>query len=467
MKLIGAVSTAALFLLLGLSVPVDARQDGHDKSQKQEQPVKPAKQDQEAKPQQQQHSQQQAKGQQEQQQKQQHQQAQAEKQQQRSQQEVKGQQEQQQKQQHQQAQSEKQQQHSQQQAKGQQEQQQKQQHQQQAQSEKQQQQRSQQEVKGQQEQQQKQQHQQAQSEKHQQQRSQQEVKGRQEQQQNQHQQQQQQAKNQRDLEQRSAQQAHSQHVKMQTQQEQHRQQTAQRSAWEDRRAHNWKTEHRDWQQRGGYNGYRIPEERYRGYFGPSHAFRIYSYPVVVVGGYPRFQYGGFYFNVVDPWPEYWPNNWYANDDVYVDYSGDGYYLYNRRYPRDRIAISVNEGDVAQNGAWGSAWQDHRASNWQSEHRDWQERGGYNGYRIPEDRYRGYFGPDHAFRISTYPVSTVGGFPRFQYGGFSFSVVDPWPEYWSNDWYDNDDMYIDYSGDGYYLYNRRYPRDRVAITVYAG
>jgi len=26
--------------------------------------------------------------------------------------------------------------------------------------------------------------------------------------------------------------------------------------------------------------------------------------------------------------------------VYIDYSGDGYYLYNRRYPRDRIAINV-------------------------------------------------------------------------------------------------------------------------------
>ena len=40
---------------------------------------------------------------------------------------------------------------------------------------------------------------------------------------------------------------------------------------------------------------------------------------------------------------------------------------------------------------------------------------------------------------------VGGYPRFQYGGLSFSVVDPWPEYWSDNWYDNDDMYIDYSG----------------------
>jgi CheY-like chemotaxis protein len=57
-----------------------------------------------------------------------------------------------------------------------------------------------------------------------------------------------------------------------------------------------------------------------------------------------------------------------------------------------------------------------------------------------------------------------GYPRFQYGGFSFSVVDPWPEYWSNDWYNNDDMYIDYSGGGYYLHNRMYPQDRIAIAV---
>jgi hypothetical protein len=127
---------------------------------------------------------------------------------------------------------------------------------------------------------------------------------------------------------------------MQSQQEQHRQQGEQRGAWQEHRAHNWQSEHRDWQQRGGYNGYRIPEDRYRGYFGPSHGFRIYSYPVMIVGGYPRFQYGGYWFALVDPWPEYWADNWYDNDDVYIDYSGDGYYLYNRRYPRDRITISV-------------------------------------------------------------------------------------------------------------------------------
>ena len=329
--------------------------------------------------------------------------------------------------------------------------------QQQAQADKQQQQHAQQQAKGQQDQQQKQQQQQhaqqAQADKQQQQHAQQQAKGQQDQQrqqQNQYAQQQQ---------------YRPQQVKMQSPQEQHQQQTEQRSVWQERRATNWQSEHRDWQQRGGYNGYRIPQDHYTTYFGPSHAFRMYSYPVVVVGGYPRFQYGGYYFNVVDPWPQYWSNNWYANDDVYVDYYGGGYYLHNRRYPQDRIAISVNVGG-GENGGWGGAWQQHRAHNWQNEHRDWQQRGGYNGYQIPEDTYRGYFGPDHGFRMSSFPVTVVGGYPRFQYGGYSFSVVDPWPEYWSDNWYDNDDMYIDNTGDGYYLYNRRYPQDRIALNVYA-
>lgn len=43
--------------------------------------------------------------------------------------------------------------------------------------------------------------------------------------------------------------------------------------------------------------------------------------------------------MVDPWPENWGNDWYRNDDVYVDFE-DGYYLHNRRDPGFRIAISV-------------------------------------------------------------------------------------------------------------------------------
>ncbi len=179
----------------------------------------------------------------------------------------------------------------------------------------------------------------------QQQRQQQQARGQQDQQRQQRQQQdksakqeqQQQAKGQQDQQ---RQEQRQQQANRPSQQEQHGQRGEQRAVWQEHRAHNWQSEHRDWQQRGGYNGYRIPEDRYRGYFGADHAFRIYSYPVEVYGGYPRFQYGGFWFGLMDPWPEYWSDDWYDNDDVYIEYFGNGYYMYNRRYPRDRIAITV-------------------------------------------------------------------------------------------------------------------------------
>jgi hypothetical protein len=66
---------------------------------------------------------------------------------------------------------------------------------------------------------------------------------------------------------------------------------------------------------------------------------------------------------------------------------------------------------------------------------------------------------------SYPILMIEGFPRFEFGGFWFSVMDPWPEYWSDDWYSRDDVYIEDSGGGYYLRNRRHPGDRISITVY--
>ncbi len=65
-------------------------------------------------------------------------------------------------------------------------------------------------------------------------------------------------------------------------------------------------------------------------------------------------------------------------------------------------------------------------------------------------------------MRTLPVMYMG-YPRFQYEGFSFLLVDPWPEYWAANWYDSNDLYIDYD-DGYYLYNRSYPYVRLAIVV---
>jgi hypothetical protein len=107
------------------------------------------------------------------------------------------------------------------------------------------------------------------------------------------------------------------------------------------RAGSWKNEHQSWRQRGGYNGYRIPDNRFRLYFGRDHFFRISGLPLVFVGGQPRFQYDGYWVTIMDPWPESWGPNWYQTDDVYLDNTGDGYYLYDRNYPDFPIAVTVS------------------------------------------------------------------------------------------------------------------------------
>ena len=120
-------------------------------------------------------------------------------------------------------------------------------------------------------------------------------------------------------------------------QEQH----AQQSAWQQHRAGNWLTNHRTWQQRGGYHGYRVPDSQFRGDFGRSHTFRIRGLPFMLDDGYPRFKYGGYWVRLVDPWPEYWGDNWYDNDEVYVNYVNDGYYMFDDRYPSVGIAVSIS------------------------------------------------------------------------------------------------------------------------------
>ena len=137
----------------------------------------------------------------------------------------------------------------------------------------------------------------------------------------------------------------------------------------------------------------------------------------------------------------------------------------RQQHQDRDDRSAQQRSPSQADRQHVAWQSDRARSWKSEHRSWQQRGGYNGYRVPDDRFRSYYGQDHGFRIYSLPVVFIGGRQRFQYGGYWFGLVDPWPEYWSNDWYDSDDVYVDYYDDGYYLYNRRYPGDRISISFY--
>ena len=134
------------------------------------------------------------------------------------------------------------------------------------------------------------------------------------------------------------------------------------------------------------------------------------------------------------------------------------------HDRQHRGVPMPQGNQGQHHDQQAAWQQHRAENWQSDHRTWRQRGGYEGYRIPDNRFRGSFGPEHGFRIHGLPFRVVGGYPRFQYGGYWLSIVDPWPAEWGNDWYDNDQVYVVYVDNGYYLYNRSYPQRGIAVSI---
>jgi hypothetical protein len=79
---------------------------------------------------------------------------------------------------------------------------------------------------------------------------------------------------------------------------------------------------------------RIPDERFRSNFGREHEFRMGN--PVMVSGYSRFQYGGYWFGYVEPWPAYW----HYTDPFYIDYVDGGDYMYDPYYPGSRFAITV-------------------------------------------------------------------------------------------------------------------------------
>jgi DNA polymerase III gamma/tau subunit len=85
-------------------------------------------------------------------------------------------------------------------------------------------------------------------------------------------------------------------------------------------------------------------------------------------------------------------------------------------------------------------------------------GPQRGARIPDDRFREHFGHEHRFRVER--VVLVENRPRFQYTGYWFELVDPWPAAWSY----SDDCYIDYVDDEYFLFNPLHPGIRIAVVV---
>lgn len=86
------------------------------------------------------------------------------------------------------------------------------------------------------------------------------------------------------------------------------------------------------------------------------------------------------------------------------------------------------------------------------------RGG-NHRRIPDSDFHAHFGREHHFRPGR--VQVYGGRPQFNYSGYVFELVEPWPTSWA---YDDDDYYIDYVDDEYWLYSLRYPGVRLEVFI---
>jgi len=93
----------------------------------------------------------------------------------------------------------------------------------------------------------------------------------------------------------------------------------------------WTHEHQNWVQRGGYRGYHIPNDWFNARYGAAHPFRLNLF---VSGNHPCFDFGGYSFELVDPVPPGYADNWNQTDDVTVneDNSAGGYYLEDTKYP---------------------------------------------------------------------------------------------------------------------------------------
>jgi len=89
--------------------------------------------------------------------------------------------------------------------------------------------------------------------------------------------------------------------------------------------------------KGGNNGNhygRISNVNYSAHFGHDHSFRM-GRPRMI-GGYNRFQYGGYWFG----YNEGWPVGWDYNDDCYVVFVDGAYYMYDLRHPGLHITLSI-------------------------------------------------------------------------------------------------------------------------------
>lgn len=84
---------------------------------------------------------------------------------------------------------------------------------------------------------------------------------------------------------------------------------------------------------GKQRGAQIPADKFHANFGRQHTFTVHQ---TIVQGQPRFQYGGYWFAVVDPWPA----EWAYTDACYIDDVDGEYFLFDLAHPGVSIALFV-------------------------------------------------------------------------------------------------------------------------------
>jgi hypothetical protein len=85
----------------------------------------------------------------------------------------------------------------------------------------------------------------------------------------------------------------------------------------------------------------------------------------------------------------------------------------------------------------------------------QHAGNGGGGRIPADKFKASFGQQHTFRVSQSDYRNH----RFQYGGYSFGFVDPWP----SNWLYTQNVYVVEINGVYYLCNASYPGVNLTLS----
>jgi type IV secretory pathway VirB10-like protein len=85
----------------------------------------------------------------------------------------------------------------------------------------------------------------------------------------------------------------------------------------------------------------------------------------------------------------------------------------------------------------------------------QKAAGNRGGQIPADKFKAHFGQQHSFRVSQGDYNNH----RFQYGGYSFGFVDPWP----SNWLYTQNVYVIEIDGVYYLCNASFPGVNLVLS----